>query len=170
MVIRWKSKRRQSPDNAMLMPGSLYAPTQVLPHAGAMCLLDRIEDYGSDWLCAGVDVNGRGMFEDADGRVPSWLGIEYMAQAVAAYAGIECLQNGKPVSIGMLIGSRKYDARVSHFETGWRLSVQVQLLMRDGDELAVFDCRLNRGEQLLAAGDVKAFRPADIDEFMRSKR
>ncbi len=154
----------------MLIPGQSFTPQQVLPHAEGMCLLDRIEDYGADWLRAGIEVDGRGLFEDPGGAVPSWLGIEYMAQAVAAYAGIEALQAGRAVSIGLLIGTRRYEAAVPVFAKGWTLAVTVRLLLRDGDELAVFDCSLRHGDREVGRGDVKAFRPADIDEFMRSRR
>ena len=154
----------------MLIPGRSYTPEQLLPHAGRMCLLDCIEGYGEDWLRAGVDVDARGLFGGDDGSVPSWIGVEYMAQTVAAYAGIECLQKERPVSIGMLIGTRRYEAAVPVFNVGWRLDVTVRLLLRDGDELAAFDCRIEHGERELVRGDVKAFRPADIDEFMRNRR
>lgn len=153
-----------------LIPGCSYEPSQVLPHRGDMCLIDSIDEYGSDWIKAGVEVAGRGLFGSGDGTVAAWLGIEYMAQTVAAYAGMEQLQAGKPIGVGMLIGARRYEASVATFAEGWRLSVMARLQWRDGDQLGVFECVLARDGEVLATADVKVYRPDDLEEFMRTRR
>jgi predicted hotdog family 3-hydroxylacyl-ACP dehydratase len=152
----------------MLVPGHRYTPTELLPHDGNMRLIDTLEDYGPDWVRCSVVVAGRGLFGDEDGKVPGWLGLEYMAQTAAVYAGIEQLQAGAPVTIGLLIGTRRYECSVPYFRTGSRLDVIATLLMRDGDTLAVFDCTVANGKEVLARAEVKAFRPDDINELLRN--
>ena len=46
-----------------------------------------------------------GLFVE-DGQVPAWVGIEYMAQAIAAWAGCRARAAGKPPQLGFLLGSR----------------------------------------------------------------
>ena len=129
-----------SPD---VLPKSHWG--HLIPHQGAMCLLDRIEDYGADWVRAGIDVDGRSLFENADGAVPSWLGIEYMAQAVAAHAGYGARLRGEPVRVGFLLGTRRYACTVSAFPVGSVLHVQVQRMLQGENGLGAYECRIVDG-------------------------
>lgn len=73
-----------------------FSVAQLVPHSGKMSLLDNIVEYGDDWLSAEVCITADSMFADEKG-VPGWVGLEYMAQAVAAYAGLqERLNGGRP--------------------------------------------------------------------------
>jgi predicted hotdog family 3-hydroxylacyl-ACP dehydratase len=53
-----------------------------------MSLLDSIDDYGEDWLRSSLTVRPDSPSR-VPGGVPGWAGIEYMAQAACALAGIE---------------------------------------------------------------------------------
>ncbi|WP_315982756.1 hypothetical protein [Aliamphritea spongicola] len=67
---------------------SEYSVSQLVPHSGKMSLLDEIIDYGDEWLEASVRIHAGAMFADDKG-VPAWVGLEYLAQAVGAYAGLQ---------------------------------------------------------------------------------
>ena len=56
-----------------------------VPHRGAMNLLDTVAHRDDLGIEARVRVPAEGLFMDAAG-MPAWVGIEYMAQAVAAGA------------------------------------------------------------------------------------
>ena len=56
---------------------------ELLPHDPPMVLLDRVTSYDESTLTAEVDISTESMFCGDDG-VPGWVGVEYMAQAVAA--------------------------------------------------------------------------------------
>jgi predicted hotdog family 3-hydroxylacyl-ACP dehydratase len=68
---------------------------ELLPHAGAMILLDGIEQLERERIVCTKLVRGDELFAEADGQLPAWLGVELMAQTIAAWAGAHaalCLQ------------------------------------------------------------------------------
>ncbi|WP_307732400.1 hypothetical protein [Massilia sp. MB5] len=86
---------------------SMPAFRSLVPHAGPMALLDRVLEADEESLCAEVAIRADSLFY-AEGGVGSWVGIEYMAQAVAAHAGYLARQRGEAVKPGFLLGSRRY--------------------------------------------------------------
>src|SRR2546426_3960121 len=82
----------------------------LVPHSGPMVLLDRVVSVDEESLCAEVLIRADSMF-CAAGGVGAWVGLEYMAQAIAAYAGYGARLRGAPVKIGFLLGSRRYECR-----------------------------------------------------------
>ncbi len=142
---------------------------QLVPHAGAMVLLDCVVSVDADNLCAAVAITDRSMFCRTQG-VGSWVGIEYMAQAIAAHAGWLARQKGEPVHIGFLLGSRRYECNAPVFAQGTLLHVHVQLEIKDENGLGAYICRIEdaaRPGQVLAQGTITVFQPENIDEFMQ---
>lgn len=146
-----------------------YTPSQVMRHGGAMCLIDAIEDYGPDWIVARVDIRPGCRFCDERG-VPAWVGIEYMAQAISAWSGIELTQRGEPPRIGLLVGSRRYDCSVARFAPGSSLRLRADLLYQAEWDLGVFGCSIRQDDTTLAQAQVKVFRPRDIHAFLEDRR
>ena len=72
----------------------------LLPHAGPMVLLDRVISVDDDSLLAEVRIRSDSLFCDGDG-VGAWVGIEYMAQAIGAWAGYIARLRGEPVKLGI---------------------------------------------------------------------
>lgn len=112
----------------------------LLPHSGKMVLLDRVIGFGENFLIAELLVRGDGLLGD-DQAVPAWVGIEYMAQAVAAYAGINAKQAGEPIKLGFLLGTRRYNSNVAEFRVGTLLTIRAELMFQD-ENLGVFDCSI----------------------------
>ena len=102
---------------------TLYAIEEVVPHRQDMCLLERITHWDQDTIEAELVVPDAGLFVE-EGQVPAWVGIEYMAQAIAAWAGCRARAAGKPPQLGFLLGSRRYSSPRSSFPSGSRLRVQ----------------------------------------------
>jgi predicted hotdog family 3-hydroxylacyl-ACP dehydratase len=150
----------------MLERGLRYEPSEVLPHRGALLLLDAIEDYGDDWLEAGVTVRADSAFGGPAG-VPAWVGIEYMAQAVSAWSGISQVQRGGRPSLGLLLGSRRYEAQRPVFAVGSRLRVRVELLWSDARNLAAFDCSIAEDGRAVAQAHLKVYRPDDLAPVLK---
>ena len=145
-----------------------YDITELVPHAGRMCLLDRVVEYGEDWLRAEVGIGPDSLFAEERG-VPAWIGIEYMAQAIAAYGGLlERLNGGEP-KIGFLLGSRNYACDADYFTIGQNLSIKVtrELIAENG--LNVFACELD-GEGLHAQAVVNVFQPDDVEQFLEDMK
>ena len=101
----------------------------VLPHAAPMILIDEAARTGEAAAESVVYITEDAMFYDAEaGGVPSYVGIEYIAQTVAAHAGAAALANGDPVRVGFLLGTRHYRAAVPYFALDAKLTVRVEAL------------------------------------------
>ena len=101
----------------------------LVPHSGQMVMLDRALSADTDNLCAEVRIHAGSMLADETG-VGAWVGIEYMAQAIAAHAGWLALERGAAVKVGFLLGSRKYEAKVARFVPGSVLRVHVHRVLQ----------------------------------------
>jgi len=112
----------------------------LLPHSGNMVLLDRVIGFAENVLIAELRVRGDGLFGD-DQAVPAWAGMEYMAQAVAAYAGVNAKRAGEPIKLGFLLGTRRYNSNVAEFKVGTLLTIRAELMFQD-ENLGVFECSI----------------------------
>ena len=138
----------------------------LVPHSGRMVLLDRVVSADDESLCAEVEIKRDSLFCSTDG-VSGWIGIEYMAQAVAAYAGYSAKLRGEPVKIGFLLGARRYKCSRSSFAIGSILKVYVRRLLIDGNGLASFECRIDDdGMKEIATATLTVFQPPKIEEFL----
>jgi predicted hotdog family 3-hydroxylacyl-ACP dehydratase len=131
-----------------------------VPHRGAMSLLDRIEHCEDQAIVACVTVPAQGLFLDAGG-MPAWIGIEYMAQAVAAWSGARNRASGGSPRIGFLLGSRRYEAQVPAFAVGAELRIHAQCELFGANGLGMFDCRIMQGDRVLATGRLSVFEPPE---------
>ena len=137
-----------------------WSVEELLPHSRSMVLIDDAIDGGEDWVLAGVRIGEDSPFFDpALGGVPSWVGIEYMAQTVALFSGIQAKRAAKDIKIGFLLGTRRYKAEADRFPLGTYLKIRVSKEWDDG-QMAVFDCELG-SEQPLAAGRLNVYQPED---------
>jgi 3-oxoacyl-[acyl-carrier-protein] synthase-1 len=147
-----------------------FEMTEVLPHKGRMLLLDEMIDADEERVVCGVTIRPDTMFCDGVNGVPSWVGLEYMAQTMSTYAGLDEARAGMRPSIGLLLGSRRYTTEVAFFPIGARLRIEAHLLLRDENDLAAFDCKIFDGDRVVARGDVKAYRPKDVHAVVRGER
>jgi predicted hotdog family 3-hydroxylacyl-ACP dehydratase len=137
----------------------------LVPHTGAMLLLDRVLAVDADSLCAEVAIRADSLF-CADGGVGSWIGIEYMAQAIAAHAGHLARLRGQPVTIGFLLGSRRYDCARPAFAVGSVLRVFVRCLLLADNGLGSYECRIEDDHGIVATATVSVFQPANAEQFL----
>jgi predicted hotdog family 3-hydroxylacyl-ACP dehydratase len=144
---------------------------QVMPHRGSMRLVDRVLAWDSEHITVAVQVPLEGPFH-AEGGVPAYVGIEYMAQAVACWAGCQARLRGLPPPLGFLLGSRRYACTVPVFASGWRLRVEARRELMGDNGLGVFACRIvregeNEAEELeLASANVSVFEPPDAQAYL----
>jgi predicted hotdog family 3-hydroxylacyl-ACP dehydratase len=146
---------------------TLPAIATLVPHAAPMLLLDRVIEITEESLCAAVTIRPDSLFCTTQG-VGTWVGIEYMAQAIAAYAGYHGRQRGDAVKIGFLLGARRYQCNTNCFAIGSTLHVHVQQLLQADNGLGSFACTIH--DQLsqlqLAQATVSVFQPADARAFL----
>ena len=142
-----------------------YEVAELVPHSGKMSLLSRVVEYDEGWLLAEVDITRESMFVD-DRGVPAWVGLEYMAQAIAAYAGLQERIKGGAPKIGFLLGSRKYVSNTEYFNLDRTFQVKVELEMVADNGLNVFNCQLE-GAGTMATAVVNVFQPDDAEKFIK---
>jgi predicted hotdog family 3-hydroxylacyl-ACP dehydratase len=137
-----------------------------IPHRGAMRLIDRVLAVDGDGAVAEVDVPFDGLFV-RDGEVPSWIGIEYMAQTVAAWAGGRARARGGAPRAGLLLGSRRYEVRRGGFPCGARLRVEARCELIGENGLGLFDCRIELDGVPVATARISVFDPPEGADFLR---
>lgn len=140
----------------------------LVPHEGEMVFLDRVLTAGTSTLCAEVTIGQHSVFFDGAG-VGSWVGVEYMAQAIAAHAGFLARLRGDEVRVGFLLGARRYQTTVPLFALGSVLHVHVQHVLQGENGLGAFDCRIDDGASgaALANATITVFQPDNVNEFLQ---
>ena len=139
------------------------AIAELLPHQAPMLLLDRLLDYRGQRVRCETRVGARhGLLIDEQGNLPAWVGLELMAQTIAAWAGMRGRERGEPVRIGMLLGSRQYRCQVPAFAAGELLVIEAECLLEDGG-MASFECRILRGDEPCAEARLSTYLPGDAE-------
>ena len=70
---------------------------RLIPHAGAMCLLDGVLEWDASRIrCFARSHRDTGNPLRVDGRLPAVCGVEYAAQAMAVHGGLAGATSGKP--------------------------------------------------------------------------
>lgn len=110
-------------------------------------------------MIAAVTITEASLFLTPDG-VPGHVGIEYLAQACGAYAGVHALDSGDPVRIGLLLGTRDYRVLVPWFRRGDQLRISVAMVFRD-KPLAAFACSITIGGKIVADAQLKVYQSDD---------
>jgi predicted hotdog family 3-hydroxylacyl-ACP dehydratase len=123
-----------------------------------MRLLDRVLAADAESLVAEAQIRAGGLFGDAH-SVESWVGIEYMAQAIAAWAGWQRRSRGEAPRVGYLLGTRRYACDRPAFAVGTVLRVTVQREYQADNGLGQFNCRIEIGGQTVAQAALTVLDP-----------
>src|SRR5262245_60179655 len=111
---------------------------ELIPHARRMLLLSSVVAHDPDWTTCAVEVDRSELFRDAEGCVPSWVGLEYLAQCIAVYGALVARAKGNLPRSGLFIGGRRLKLRTDRFRPGTRLHATVRHLRGDSG-LVAFD-------------------------------
>jgi predicted hotdog family 3-hydroxylacyl-ACP dehydratase len=141
----------------------------LLPHAGNVILLDRVDAYDADGLRASATVR-LNVFSEADGSLAPWMGVEIMAQAVAAWAGCRAHEAGEAARIGFLIGTRRYECAVARFAPGMTLQLLAIRSLEDASGMALFECSIESQGRRLASARLNVYSPSDAAAFLQEKQ
>jgi len=147
------------------------AITELIPHRFGMVLLERVLSVQDETLCAEALITDSGLFFDAQSNeVGAWLGIEYMAQAIAAFEGYAALLRNEAVKVGFLLGSRHYESYCSGFAPGTVLHVEVHRVLLHENGLGAFECRIADAANgtVLAKATVTVFKPDNVHSFLKN--
>ena len=104
---------------------------RMVPHGGAMCLLDAVAQWGPERItCSGM-LPDAGHALARDGRVPAIVAAEYAAQAAAVHGAL--LDGSATPRPGVLATLLDVELRQPHFDArGGAPTVAAQLLSRSG--------------------------------------
>jgi predicted hotdog family 3-hydroxylacyl-ACP dehydratase len=151
-----------------MKPASLPPIESLLPHRGAMLWLERLTAAEPEAVSAALTVRPGAWYVEVPGGMPAWLGIELMAQTIAAHVGMRGFLAGKPPKPGVLLGCRAYQARVPSFAAGAELSVSARVAYRDEGGFGAYDCSICcSADGELATGTLKVYEPEDFARFLR---
>ena len=142
---------------------------ELLPHAGDMILIDQVLSFDEEQIQTRLTVKPGGLFNRADGSLPAWVGIELMAQSVAAYAGCRARQKGEAVELGFLLGTRKFECNVEHFPAGTELTIHGLRSLEDDNGMGVFECHLT-GHGIQASARLNVFRPPQAANYLAESK
>jgi len=136
----------------------------LLPHAGNMILLDELVACDEQSVHARMSVKPC-LLSDDEGHLPAHIGLELMAQSVAAWAGVRAQRAGVPVELGFLIGTRRYQCNVPYFPNGTEVQIHACCSLEDASGLGVFECTLT-GSDIHAEARLNVFRPPQVAEYL----
>lgn len=162
-----------------MKPDPVFPPVaSLLPHRGRALLLDRVLAHDPAGTVCTVDPEAGAHFRDADGSIPAYIGLEYMAQTIAAHGGLLELAKKRdnpgpavaaktgtvPVSgsgatasmpdarPGFFVGTRRIAFHVDCFARGQALTVSA-VHLRSSAALHAFDCSITDGADGAATSD-----------------
>jgi predicted hotdog family 3-hydroxylacyl-ACP dehydratase len=134
---------------------------QLVPHKPPMLLLDRVVAYSGDVVTCEVEIRPDSPFVreglGVPGGVPGIVGLEYMAQCIAVYAGLSAHAKGEGARIGFLLGSRDVRVDADVFPIGDRLAVEARRSWGEND-LGSFACEVRRGAAVLVRGNLTVYQ------------
>jgi len=140
-----------SPDPAIL---------ELIPHRPPMLLIQQLESVTATSAQASLTIDQRSAFFTPGNGVPSWIGVEYMGQTAALIAGYQQQQGELEPHLGLLLGTRKYQAFRPWFAAGTPLLVSCNESAVVGGSLATFHCQIinQSNHEMCAEAKLSVFR------------
>ena len=145
-----------------------YPPIeQLLPHRPPMILIDRMIDATDTASTCEVTITPQTLFIESAG-VPAFVGLEYMAQAVAAYGGYKSYLAGEPIGLGFLLGTPQLNTYCQFFHCGQTLQIQVTHVW-EHNELMQFRCTIQDAltGKVLQQAELNVFKPQDVSSYLQ---
>jgi predicted hotdog family 3-hydroxylacyl-ACP dehydratase len=128
--------------------------SELLPHRGTAVLLDAVLEDNQDDIRARVRIGPQHPYFEPGRGVPVWVGIELMAQAIAAHAGLSSRRSQTPPKKGMLLGTRRFEASTAYFAEGADLFVEARREFGGDSEIAACACSIISGGKTLATATI----------------
>ena len=124
----------------------------LIPHSGAMCLLDGVIQWDADRiLCMSRSHRAVDNPLRADGRLPAVCGVEYAAQAMAVHGALAGKIGGR-LRAGYLASLRDVECRRDRLDDlEGDLVVEAEQVAGDGEHV-IYRFRLRVGEVEVLSG------------------
>ena len=131
-----------------------------------MILLDQLDHYDQESVECSLTIRPDSLFCDGK-QIPAWVGIEYMAQTIAAYSGCHARDAAQEVVVGFLVGTRKYQCHATHFTVGDQLTIHASKVIMGDNGLGVFECKILHQDKVIAEANLKVFQPNNPEECLK---
>lgn len=139
----------------------------VVPHSARMLLLDTVIAADANSLTARARVREDSPFV-RDGVMGSWVVIEYMAQAIAAFEGCRARERGDKPQVGFLIGARHFTPSAPSISVGTELEVRVVRQYEEGG-LGLFEGTMT-SSNVTADASISVYQPDNAQQFLLEAR
>jgi predicted hotdog family 3-hydroxylacyl-ACP dehydratase len=143
-----------------MMSRSLPQLEDLVRHSGTMLLIDRLLEASDIHAVAEVTISESSTFYREGCGVPAYVGLEYLAQTIAAYDGALRHATGAPPEIGFLLGTRRYKAARGYFTTGETLHIHVDMTFNENG-MAAFDGVIRVDGEDRVTASINVYRPED---------
>jgi predicted hotdog family 3-hydroxylacyl-ACP dehydratase len=134
---------------------------ELVPHRAPMLLLDELVSSGDECTVCSVTPRADSVFAE-NGRVPSWVALEYCAQCVAVFAGLRARDAGEAPRLGMLVAARDLALETEWFDPGEVLHVSARLVFGDS-RMGRFECEVTRGRSTVAKASLSVYQAEHRD-------
>lgn len=139
-----------------------------LPHRAPMLLLDELVEVKENGCVAKLTIREDLPFMEEQG-LPSWVGLEIMAQTIAMYGGVkERLKDQNP-KLGFLLGSKTFEMGQDHFAIGEELTIEINLQFLNRHQIGIFECHLQTSTASSKA-TILVSQPDDVESFLEVAR
>jgi predicted hotdog family 3-hydroxylacyl-ACP dehydratase len=127
----------------------------LIPHAGLMCLLDRVLHWDDESIeCVSQTHRDPANPLRRDGRLSALHAMEYGAQAAAVHGGLRARSAGAIASTSYLAALRDVRLNATHLDDAASpLRVRAQRLFGDAGN-TIYECDITAGEIPLAEGRI----------------
>lgn len=145
------------------------SPAELLLHSGDMLLLDHIVSFNTESTVAEFTPRADAWYADSAGRMPVWLGMELMAQTIAAHVGLLKQAQGQAPKQGVLLGTRRYQASQASLAPDETLQITVSVAYRDDSGLGAYDCVIHYRGATIVESTLKVYEPEDFPSFLQGE-
>lgn len=137
---------------------SAFPPVEgLLPQRPPMRLVDDILAASDDAITCAAQVRPDNLFV-RDGRAPAATLLEYMAQAIAAHAGLGARARGEAPAVGLIAACRALELHAAELVVGDRLEIAAERGFVG--PLTEYRARVVRRGELLAEAVLHVAAPA----------
>jgi predicted hotdog family 3-hydroxylacyl-ACP dehydratase len=139
----------------------MYPPIEeLLTHRGNMLLIDHVLSFDQAGIRVAATVDGDAWYANAQGAMPAWIGIELMAQAIAALVGLAAHTKNLPPKQGLLLGTRNFTAQLPAFAQNKTLIIAAREIFQEENGLGAFDASIELDGNTVAVATLN--RPPGI--------
>lgn len=142
---------------------------EILPHRHGMLLVERLVSWDERQATVSAVPSASAWYSEPAG-MPSRIGVELMAQAIATHVGVVAWSKGEPPKRGVLLGTRTYRSTLAHFRAGVPLDVRATVEFVDQGGMGAYDCAIELEGAPLAKARIMVYQPADFAAFLAAAR